>query len=87
MRIGRFVVAASLFAAALGTAPERAVAQVTTAVVRGVVKGDDGAPMAEVEVTLVDEETGTTKTATSRQAAGSISTASQVSWRKALSPR
>ena len=40
-------------------------AQVTTATLRGTVKGaDDGVAMAEAEVTLVDDATGATKSAT-----------------------
>jgi outer membrane receptor for ferrienterochelin and colicin len=44
--------------------PTRSSAQVTTSTMRGTVKSaDDGVPMAEVEVTLVDESTGSVKTA------------------------
>jgi hypothetical protein len=66
MRVARFLVALSLTSSVvIGAAIERAEAQVTTATVRGVVKGaDDGVPMAEVEVTLVDESTGSVKTTT-----------------------
>ena len=62
MRVARLAVVASLIAVVLCSL---ASAQVTTANVRGTVKSaDDGVPMAEVEVTLVDESTGSVKTAT-----------------------
>jgi hypothetical protein len=68
MRVARLVVVASLIAVfwdpvTSGVSP--AWAQVTTATVRGTVKSaDDGVSMAGVEVTLVDESTGSVKTVT-----------------------
>jgi len=64
MRVARLAVVASLISAFLCLVTSLAVAQVTTATLRGTVKSaDDGAAMAEVEVTLVDEATGAVKTA------------------------
>jgi outer membrane receptor for ferrienterochelin and colicin len=49
----------------------QASAQVTTSSVRGTVKSaDDGQPMAEVEVTLVNESTGFSKTVTTNAGGG-----------------
>jgi hypothetical protein len=72
MRVARLAVVASrvsgvaviaVIAAVLCSLTSLASAQVTTANVRGTVKSaDDGVPMAEVEVTLVDESTGSVKT-------------------------
>jgi hypothetical protein len=65
MRVARLAVVASLIAVSLCSFVSPASAQVTTANVRGTVKSaDDGGAMAEVEVTLVDESTGSVKTAT-----------------------
>jgi hypothetical protein len=65
MRVARFAVVASLITVVLCSFASLATAQVTTATVRGTVKGaDDGIPMAGAEVTLVDESTGSEKTAT-----------------------
>jgi hypothetical protein len=64
MRVARLVILASLTGGAvLCSLPSQVIAQVTTSTLRGTVKSsDDGAAMAEVEVTLVDESTGATKT-------------------------
>jgi len=63
MRVTRLAVVASLIGLWLCALPAQVHAQVTTATVRGTVKSaDDGQPMAEVEVTLVDESTGAVKT-------------------------
>jgi hypothetical protein len=63
--VARLVVSASLIGAFLCSLAAPAAAQVTTSTVRGTVKSaDDGAAMAEVEVTLVDEATGSVKTTT-----------------------
>jgi hypothetical protein len=65
MRVARLAVVASLITVFLCALASSASAQGTTATVRGVVRSaDDGAPMAEVEVTLVEESTGSVKTAT-----------------------
>jgi len=66
MRVANLVVSAALLTGAVVAAlPSPATAQVTTATLRGAVKGaDDGVAMAGVEVTLVDESTGVVKTAT-----------------------
>lgn len=65
MRVARLAVVASLIGLCLCALPSVVSAQITTASVRGTVKGaDDGVPMAEVEVTLTDESTGAVKTAT-----------------------
>lgn len=65
MRVARLAVVASLLTLFLWSLPSQVWAQVTTSTVRGTVKGaDDGAPVAEVEVTLVNEATGETRTAT-----------------------
>ena len=65
MRVARLAVVASLFTVILCSFAGLATAQVTTATVRGTVKGaDDGIPMAGAEVTLVDESTGSEKSAT-----------------------
>src|SRR4051812_17908551 len=66
MRVARLIVLASLAGGAvLCSLPPEAQAQVTTATVRGTVKSaDDGSPMSEAEVTLVDESTGVVKTTT-----------------------
>jgi outer membrane receptor for ferrienterochelin and colicin len=64
MRVARLVVVASLVGLFLCSLTSRSSAQLTTSTVRGTVKSaDDGVPMAEVEVTLVDESTGSVKTA------------------------
>jgi hypothetical protein len=64
MGVARFAVVASLVAVSLCSLPTHASAQGTTATVRGTVRSaDDRVPMAEVEVTLVDESTGSVKTA------------------------
>lgn len=64
MRVARLAVVASLIGVFLCSLTTKASAQVTTSTVRGTVKSaEDNAPMAEVEVTLVDESTGGTKTA------------------------
>jgi hypothetical protein len=64
MRVARLVVVASLFGSAVlcvHTSPVEA--QVTTSTLRGTVKSaDDGVVMGGVEVTLVDESTGFTRT-------------------------
>ena len=71
MRVARLAVVASLLGLCLCVLPSQVHAQVTTASVRGTVKSaDDGAPMAEVEVTLVDESTGSVKTATTNTSGG-----------------
>lgn len=67
MRVARPAIAASLFAVFLSiglvSLPASVMAQVITATLRGTVHGaDDGARMAEVEVTLVNESTGDTRT-------------------------
>jgi Carboxypeptidase regulatory-like domain/TonB-dependent Receptor Plug Domain len=65
MRVARLAVVASLITVVLCSFASLATAQVTTANVRGSVKSaDDGVPMAGAEVTLVDESTGSVKTAT-----------------------
>jgi len=65
MRVARLAVVASLITVVLCSFTALAMAQVTTATVRGSVKSaDDGVPMAGAEVTLVDESTGSVKTAT-----------------------
>src|SRR3954469_1427419 len=69
MRVARLAVAVSLFAVFLAiglcSLPASVMAQVITATLRGTVHGaDDGTPMAEVEVTLVNEATGDVRTAT-----------------------
>jgi outer membrane receptor for ferrienterochelin and colicin len=64
MRVARIAIVASLFTVFLCLLPGIVSAQVTTSTLRGTVKGaDDGATMAEVEVTLVNEATGDTRTA------------------------
>ncbi|HEX7843632.1 MAG TPA: TonB-dependent receptor [Kofleriaceae bacterium] len=64
MRVARLASLASLFIAVLCSLPASISAQVTTSTLRGNVKGaDDGATMAEVEVTLVNEATGETRSA------------------------
>jgi outer membrane receptor for ferrienterochelin and colicin len=64
MRVARLAVVASLVSLVLCSLVSPSSAQVTTANVRGTVKSaEDGVPMAEAEVTLVDESTGATKTA------------------------
>ncbi|HEX8107736.1 MAG TPA: TonB-dependent receptor, partial [Kofleriaceae bacterium] len=73
MRVARLAIAVSLFAVfllfGLCSLPASVHAQVITATLRGTVHGaDDGAPMAEVEVTLVNEATGDTRTATTNAA-------------------
>jgi hypothetical protein len=65
MRVARLAVVASLITVFLCSLTSLVSAQVTTANVRGTVNSaDDGVPMAGVEVTLVDEATGSVKTAT-----------------------
>lgn len=65
MRVAHLAVVASLLTVFLCSLPSKVAAQVTTSTVRGTVKGaDDGVPVAEVEVTLVNEATGETKTTT-----------------------
>jgi hypothetical protein len=65
MRVARLAVVASLFTSFLCSLPSRVDAQVISATLRGTVHGaDDGTPMAEVEVTLVNEATGDIRTAT-----------------------
>ena len=65
MRVARLAIAVSLFAVFLSSLPASVMAQVITATLRGTVHGaDDGTPMAEVEVTLVNEATGDVRTAT-----------------------
>ena len=66
MHIARFAVVAALFmgTVVLFLAPEPASAQVTTGTLRGTVRGDDGAPIAEAEVTLINEATGDIRSAT-----------------------
>jgi hypothetical protein len=65
MRVARLAVVASLITVFLCALASSASAQGTTGTVRGVVRSaDDGVPMAEVEVTLVEESTGSVKTAT-----------------------
>jgi outer membrane receptor for ferrienterochelin and colicin len=64
MRLVRLAAAVTVIGLVLLSLTAQVIAQVTTSSVRGTVKGDDGAPMAEVVVTLVDESTGTIKTAT-----------------------
>ena len=64
MRVARLAIVVSLFTAVLWPLPSTVVAQVVTSTLRGTVKGaDDGVAMAEVEVTLVNEATGETRTA------------------------
>lgn len=64
MRVARLAILASLSIAFLCSLPASVSAQVTTSTLRGTVKGaDDGATIAEVEVTLVNEATGETRTA------------------------
>jgi hypothetical protein len=68
MRVARFAVVASVSSVVLCLLGSLALAQVTTATVRGTVKGaDDGVAMAGVEVTLVDEATGATKSTTTNE--------------------
>jgi hypothetical protein len=66
MRIARSAVVASIFTALLCLLlPASVLAQVTTSTLRGAVKGaDDNQAMGEVEVTLVNEATGDTRTTT-----------------------
>src|ERR1041384_1123807 len=64
MRVARLAVVASLLTVFLCSLPALVSAQVTTGTLRGSVKGDDGTSIAEVEVTLVNEATGDTRTAT-----------------------
>lgn len=69
MRVARLAIPISLFAVFLSiglvSRPASVMAQVITATLRGTVHGaDDGTPMAEVEVTLVNEATGDIRTAT-----------------------
>jgi len=72
MSIARLVVLASLAGAVMCSLTSEVAAQVTTATVRGTVKSaDDGSPMNEAEVTLVDESTGVVKT-TSTDSAGNF---------------
>jgi len=71
MRVARLAVVASLIGLCLCLLASQASAQVTTANVRGTVKSaDDGQPMAEVEVTLVNEATGFSKTVTTNADGG-----------------
>ena len=68
MRVARLAMFVSLISAAVCSVASHAVAQVTSACVRGAVKGaDDGVPMAGVEVTIVEESTGAEKTATTNE--------------------
>ena len=63
MRVARLAVIASLLTVVWCSLPSKVAAQATTSTLRGSVKGaDDGATMAEVEVTLVNEATGETRT-------------------------
>jgi carboxypeptidase family protein/TonB-dependent receptor-like protein len=65
MRAARLAVVASVFTAVLLALCSSVMAQVTTSTLRGTVKGaDDNQAMAEVEVTLVNEATGDTRTTT-----------------------
>src|SRR3954469_4642703 len=64
MRLARLAVVLSLLGAALCALPSSVMAQITTSSVRGTVKGEDGAAMAGVEVTLVDESNGAIKSTT-----------------------
>ena len=65
MRIARTAVVASIFTALLCLLPASVLAQVTTSTLRGAVKGaDDNQAMGEVEITLVNEATGDTRTTT-----------------------
>jgi outer membrane receptor for ferrienterochelin and colicin len=64
MRVAQIAVVASLISTALCLLPSQVMAQVTTSNVRGTVRGEDGAAMAGVEVTLVDESNGSIKSAT-----------------------
>jgi hypothetical protein len=71
MRVARLAVVASLIGLCLCLLTSQVRAQVTTANLRGTVKSaDDGQPMAEVEVTLVNEATGFSKTVTSNSDGG-----------------
>lgn len=68
MRVARLVVVASLLVVVLCSLAAQAVAQVTTSMVRGTVRGaEDGVPMAGVDVTLVDDSTGLEKTTTTNE--------------------
>jgi hypothetical protein len=68
MRVARLAMFVSLIVCSVAS---QAVAQMTTSNVRGTVKGaDDGVPMAGVDVTLVDESTGTEKTTTTNEQGG-----------------
>ena len=65
MRVARLAVVASVFTAVLLVLSANVQAQVTTSTLRGTVKGaDDSQAMGEVEVTLVNEATGDTRTST-----------------------
>ena len=65
MRVARLAVVVSVFTAVLLALSATVQAQVTTSTLRGTVKGaDDSQAMGEVEVTLVNEATGDTRTST-----------------------
>src|SRR4051794_4800675 len=65
MRVARLAVVVSVFTAVLFVLSATVQAQVTTSTLRGTVRGaDDGQAMGEVEVTLVNEATGDTRTST-----------------------
>src|SRR6185436_14382546 len=71
MRVARLAMFASLSCAVVCSVASHAVAQMTTSSVRGTVKGaDDGVPMAGVEVTIVEESTGTEQTTTTNEQGG-----------------
>ncbi|HMG55613.1 MAG TPA: TonB-dependent receptor, partial [Kofleriaceae bacterium] len=79
MRVARLAVVASLFSVLFCWFAASALAQVTTATLRGTVKGaDDGQAMAEVEVTLVNEANGDTRTVTTNPDGGFAFTNLQV---------
>ena len=79
MRVARLAVVASVFSVLFCWFAASALAQVTTATLRGTVKGaDDGQAMAEVEVTLVNEANGDTRTVTTNPDGGFAFTNLQV---------
>ena len=73
MRVARFALVASWIGLCLCLLTSPVGAQVTTASLRGTVKSaDDGQVMAEVEVTLVNEATGFSKSVTSNSDGGFV---------------